>query len=57
MDDYTRQQITDRREQLAKYRAVYAETYGRHLDPAEHEARDQQLADLEARPVRAWRIS
>jgi hypothetical protein len=40
------QLITERLEQLARYRAVYAETYGHQIDPTRHEAQDERLAEL-----------
>jgi hypothetical protein len=40
------QQITARRDQLATYRAVYAETYAVDLDPVKHEAADGPLRAL-----------
>lgn len=48
MDDTasTAQLVADRREQLRKYRAVFAETYGYAIDPAQHEAQDGRLREL-----------
>lgn len=49
MDDLapsTAQLVADRREQLRKYRAVFAETYGYAIDPDQHEAQDGRLREL-----------
>lgn len=45
-DQTLAQRIEARRYQLAIYRAAYAETYGRHLDPARNEREDEILTGL-----------
>lgn len=44
------QRVADRREQLRKYRAVFAETYGHAIDPDQHEATDGLLRTLLEQP-------
>lgn len=46
MEQTSTQLVAARREQLRKYRAVFAETYGYAIDPGQHEANDGLLIRL-----------